>query len=112
MLGAPFTGIKSVKVSLKSAFSSLKDVTNKSKLQEASGVLTLSKLAELELGVYSVLFEVETAKNSFNLNSSLKVVDSIQVASATYKIVTTSEFPSSFDKSLDYPQKLQKNLDI
>jgi hypothetical protein len=31
MLGAPFTGIKSVKVSLKSGVSSLKDVTNNSK---------------------------------------------------------------------------------
>ena len=42
----------------------------------------------------------------------MKVVDSIKLVSASYKLVTTSEFPSSFDKSLDFPNTLKNTLDI
>ena len=61
MLGSPFSGVNNVKVSLKSSNSAITDQTKNTKLSKDNSVLTFSPVvSELSLGVYQVLFEVET----------------------------------------------------
>ncbi len=103
MLGAAFSGIKNVKVSLKAGASAPTDISKHSKFQATQAVLTLTPPSnELDTGLYLVVFEVETGKNSFNLNSSLKIVDTIKVSDLAYKLTSTSQFPSSLDKQISF----------
>jgi hypothetical protein len=89
MRGSPVTGIKNVKVSLKSATNALTDATKNVVLNKDKNVLTFTPaVADLALGAYTVIFEVEST-SAFNLNSSIKVVDKIKVNSLAYKVSTT-----------------------
>lgn len=98
MLGSPVAGIKNVKVSLKSSANALTDATKNVKLNKENNVLTFTPaVAEMGLGSYSVIFEVESS-SVFNLNSSIKVVDKIKLNSLAYKVEATQQFPESFDK--------------
>ncbi len=114
MLGSPVAGIKSVKVSLKSPTNALTDATKNVVLNKDKNVLTFSPaVADLALGPYTVIFEVETSQ-VFNLNSSIKVVDKIKVTSLAYKIDSTQQFPESFEKQVTFPDQISqsKNLDV
>ena len=114
MRGSPVTGIKNVKVSLKSATNALTDATKNVVLNKDKNVLTFTPaVADLALGAYTVIFEVEST-SAFNLNSSIKVVDKIKVNSLAYKISTTQQFPESFEKQITFPDQIResKNLDI
>ncbi len=53
MLGSPFSGVKNVKVSLKSSNSAITDQTKNTKLSKENSVLTFSPvISELSLGLY------------------------------------------------------------
>lgn len=105
MRGSPVTGIKNVKVSLKSATNALTDATKNVVLNKDKNVLTFTPVvADLALGAYTVIFEVEMLMiDKCNLNSSIKVVDKIKVNSLAYKISTTQQFPESFEKQITFP---------
>lgn len=76
MLGSPVTGIKNVKVSLKSSTNALTDATKLAKINKENNIVTLTPGAsELGFGPYTVIFEVESSTGPFSLNSSIKIVD-------------------------------------
>jgi hypothetical protein len=100
IFGKAYTGMKDVKVSIQTESGSIVDANKSVKLNKDKNAITLTvPKKEAGIGRHTVIFELQSSSfpNNYILSQSLKVVDSITVSSASYKLATTSGFPSSID---------------
>lgn len=86
-------------------------MTSNSKLNKDKNQVTITPPSSLEIGKYQVFFDIETSR-TINLNSSLRIVDKLKVTSLSYEVSTKKSFPSKLKESIDYSNKIQKEIEV